>query len=300
MMIIQPTGGKAVDRDSLRTDWLRAYHVATTKAAYARDIDAYFAWCDENGVDVLGARRKDVDAYLDGITGYSEATRCRKLSAVSSFYSYAMVEEEELVPRNPVERVRRPAVSSRSFTPFLDGRELPKLMAAADCSSVQDAALIRMLAYTGARVSELCGASTSNLRTELGERVLVVIRKGGIRCALDVPVAAAEALDRHLAGRTGPLFETRHGERMKPHQVSYRVKVLAREAGLDGKRLTPHGLRHTAATLAMRQCKDMRAVQEMLGHRQISTTSRYVHGKGGADLPGNALANSIEKELADA
>lgn len=285
-----------MDRESLRDDWLGGHHVPTTKAAYARDIDAYFAWCDRVGVNTLKARRKHLDNYLDSLRDYSKATRCRMLSAVSSFYSYAMVEDDELVPRNPVERVRRPKVSSRSLTPFLDGPELARLLAVADESSLQDAALVRMLAYTGARVSELCGASASDLRTELGQRVLIVERKGGETCVLDVPPLAAEVLDRHLTGRDGPLFLARDEKRMTPHQVAYRIKVLAGSAGLRHKRLTPHGLRHTAATLAMRECRDMRAVQEMLGHRQISTTSRYLHGKTAAESPGAALARSIEEK----
>lgn len=296
-MTIIPQGEEpAVDRDSVARDWLSGYHLATTKRAYERDIDTFFAWCDKEGVPVLKARRKDLNRYVGHLHKRPNATSCRMLASVSSFYSYAMREHEDVVTRHPLERITRPPVSGVSLTPFLDADELRRLLRAADASA-QDAALVRLLAYTGARVGETCRASTSDLRVVLGSHKLKVTRKGGKDALLPVPPEAMRALRRHLDGRTGPLFLNSRDERMTPHQVAYRVKVLAEKAGLGDRQLTPHGLRHTAATLAMLECRDLRAVQEMLGHRQIATTSRYVHATGAP--AGHVLAKSIE-EMVDA
>jgi integrase/recombinase XerD len=294
MVIIQHERPDVADVRSIRNEWLDSHHAPTTKTAYERDIARYFAWCAQTGVQVLAARRRDIDRYLAHLAEYSPATRCRMVSAVSSFYRYAAQEYEHLVRLNPASLVNRPRVGRTSLTPYLDGGELRRLLAAADASSRQDAALVRMLAFTGARVSEVCRASTNDLRVEAGERKLKVVRKGGVRCLLPVPVEAGRALDVHLAGRAGPLFLGGDGRRMTPAQVTYRIKVLCEAAGLDDKRLTPHGLRHTAATLALRT-GDLRAVQEMLGHRQVETTTRYLRAAPGTS-PVHALARMIEQE----
>lgn len=293
MPVIHKIDEAPPDRDSVAADWLVSRHQANTERAYRRDIDAWFDWCDTHGVEVFSARRKHVDLYLALLErrGLANSTQCRMLSAVSSFYEYARDDWDELV--NPAAKVKRPPVGELSMTPYLDAGELSRVLAAADARSPMDAALARMLAYTGARVAELCGASTSDLQAEMGATTLLVRRKGGRPERLTVARIAAEALRRHLDGRVGPLFLDAYGERMRPYQVTYRVRTLCEAAGV--KTVSPHGLRHTMATLMLRKTADPQRVQRLLSHRRVSTTMRYLRQEDELEgSPVHALAGMIE------
>jgi site-specific recombinase XerD len=295
MTVIQTGDEAPPDRATIATDWLESFHQERTEAAYRRDIDRWFAWCDSSGVDVFVARRKDVDRYLTSLARekLANSTQCRMVSAVSSFYDYAMDEREKLT--NPAARVKRPQVGDESMTPYLDAGELSRLLRAGDASSAQDSAMVRLLAYTGVRVSEMCGASTTDLQTEMGELTLVVRRKGGRLQRVTIAREAAWSLRRHLGERAGPLLVDSSGKRMRPHQVTYRLKSLCETAGV--KRLSPHGLRHTMATLLLRKTGDPQVVQRILAHRRVTTTMRYLRPMDELEgSPVHALASMVEPD----
>lgn len=290
--------------DQLRAKWLLSFRTANTRDAYARDLDAFIEWCDEFGFDVLGSRRSTIDAYdtflMNGGAGrvYSDATRARKLSALSSFFRFGMEENEDGVPRNPVATVRRPK-QQESDTPWLDVAELQRLFAAADASSPWDAALVRMLYYSAVRVSELCKATTADLRWVDNVLTVAVVRKGGKRQRVAVGRPAAVALARHLGGRTGPLFLLR-GRPVDRNQVAYAVTRISRAAGLAEKKLTPHGLRHSAATHALQDGESPVRVQQMLGHSRIETTMSYSHvSTRVSESPTHRLAQLVEGDGRD-
>lgn len=286
-------------RDRIAAAWLLAQKRAHTEAAYRRDIEAFFAWCDEFDIDPLTARRVHMDGYrryLDtGGAGraYAPSTIGRKLSSISSFYAYAVQEFEDYVARNPMSNVERPETTDDTETAFLDLAELKRLLTAADRAGSHDAALVRMLFYSAVRVSELCSARTSDLRTVSGVLTLAVTRKGGRRDRVAIPAPAADALRVYLAGRTGGLFLVR-GQPVDRHHVARVLTRLAKAAGID-KTLTPHGLRHTAATEALNAGEDIREVQRMLGHKRIETTLRYDRSRTVVDRsPAHALARVVE------
>lgn len=270
-------------RDEIAAKWLLAQDSANTRAAYGRDLRRLFDWADEFGIEVMGGvTRSHIDAYRlylrDGGEGrkLSNATIARRLAAVSSFYAFASVARPELVPANPVAGVRRPRPPRGATSTWLDLDEVQRLFAAADRSDWPGAAAwVRVLIYTGVRVSELCGARSSDLRVEGGELTMGIVRKGDIPDRVMLPPDAAEVLTRYRAGRVGPLF-LHDGRPVTPATVSYQLRVLCRQAGI-GKRITPHCLRHTAATLAKARGYDIREVQQLLRHRQIGTTVRYEH-----------------------
>jgi site-specific recombinase XerD len=289
-------------RERIAAHWFLAQDNSNTEQAYRRDIAMFFAWCDEFGIDTLTARRADMDAYrryLDtGGAGrpYSKPTIGRKLSAVSSFYRHGNREFEHLVPANPADNIKRPKIGHQSTTESLDIEELRRLIDQADASSPRDSALVRMLAYTAVRISELCTAHTSDLSTYRGHRVLTVTRKGGERGLVVIPPSAAVALDKHLASRRGYLFLDRDGSSPLPRKVAaYHVTRLSRVAGID-KRITPHSLRHTFATVALDAGEDIREVQRALGHKRIETTMRYEHSRTNVDRsPAHALARVVQR-----
>lgn len=288
-------------RDRLTAGWLLAQGRANTEAAYRRDIITFFTWADEFDVDALTARRVHLDGYRrhleSGAAGrtFTASTVARKLSVVSSFYRYAHREAEHLVAGNPAEDMKRPKVANESSTAGLDAAEVHRLFAVADESGPRDAALVRVLLYTGIRVSELCQAQTSDLRTERGHRTLGIVRKGGARDRVVIPVPANEALQRYLGKRTGHLFVAKDGRGpMTRQSVGYYVERLAAAAGIT-KPITPHSMRHTAATLALDTGADLREVQRMLGHARVETTMRYDRSRANVDRsPAHALARALE------
>ncbi|MDN5920046.1 MAG: tyrosine-type recombinase/integrase [Pseudonocardia sp.] len=283
-------------RGDITEGWLEAQLRVNTRTAYARDIAEFFDWCDRRRVDPIGARPRDLRGYRNHLTSavQSPSTVNRKLAAVSSWYAYGADEHEDDIPANPMSNVRRMPRANESSTVALDRDELVRLFAAADSSGLEAAALVRMLFYSGARVTELCTATTKDLREERGHRTLWVTRKGGGRLRLTVARPAADALDAHLDGRMGPLFLSRDGRPLTRHGASRRVDRLVHAAGIR-KPITPHSLRHTAATLALDEGQDIREVQRMLGHSKIETTMRYDRSRSSVDRsPTHALARALE------
>lgn len=279
--------GRAGVRELLGQMWLESVRSDNGRAAYRRDLEHFYRWADDHGVDVLSALQVHLDAYrrhletgehagrYHGRRSYAPATIARKLAALSSFYRYAVRHSRGLVPANPLEHVARPEVADESMTPGLSLAETERLLDAATAAGPRMRALVLLLVGTGLRVSEAVKADTGDLSTERGKRVLRVTRKGGRQQRVVVPAAADAALREYLRGRQGPLFLDAAGRRrMTRQQVDYYLRRLARAAGLD-KPVSPHVLRHTAATLALDGGAELREVQVQLGHRRPETTARY-------------------------
>jgi integrase/recombinase XerD len=132
-------------------------------------------------------------------------------------------------------------------------------------------------------VSEACGANISDLATERGHRVLITTRKGGkVRRHALAPRTVA-ALDAHIDGRSdGPLLLSNDGARLDRFDATRIVRRLARRAGID-KSISPHSLRHTAATLALDAGVPLRDVQDLMGHADPRTTRRYDRARDSLD-----------------
>lgn len=265
----------------IRNRWLLAQTSPNTRAAYRRDINEFFAWCDEFDQPPLTLTRTHGDAYRTylGDRG-SPATRARKLSAVSSFYRFAMQDSPDVVVTNPLVAAKRPKVSKKSQTVGLTLAQAQRLFEVAADRGTWEHLMVRVLLHTGMRVSELVNATSADLRREGEHTTIKVTRKGGDTDRIPLPPEAVTAIRAHLAGRTGPLLMSQvDTDRPAPRQEVARVLArLARSAGLPA--LTPHALRHTAATLAILYGAPVEQVQELLGHSVITTTMRYVHAAG--------------------
>lgn len=226
-------------------------------------------------MDPLRAARTHLDIHARELeqAGRSPATVARRLSALASFYAYAV--DEGALDGSPAARVRRPRVSEESPTLGLGQGELSAFLAGSEGLGGREHLLACLLALNGLRVSEACGADAGDVDTERGHRVLAVVRKRG-KCAR-VPLAprTIDALDRYLAGRTdGPLLLTDDYRRLDRHQARRIVRRIARTAGIE-KRISPHSLRHSFVTLSLDAGVALRDVQDAAGHADPRTTRRY-------------------------
>lgn len=282
------------DRPDMRKQavkiWLDAQRSEHTKAAYRRDIAKWFRWCDEADVPVADARRADVDLWRNELTADSEspATIARRLSSVSSFYDYWLT--EDIVARNPAKRAKRPKVSIEPVSIALTRRQAADLLAYVNSTSDQRTGIIvRLLAQTGMRVSELCNARAEDLGMSGGHHTLTITRKGGERQALPIGGDTCERIMDYLDGRTaGWILEVRRTERrgagndgcMDRSYVRVLLRRISREAGLPPEvceRMHPHVMRHSAATLLAADNVPPHEIQQMLGHADLRTTQRYIH-----------------------
>lgn len=270
--------------EALAVAWLLGYPSEATRRAYRRDLEHFAAWCTEHELDPLTVRRAHVDAYVAGLTELAPSSLARRLSALSSFYVYAV--DEDVLDRNPVSRVRRPQVSpDDSAAVGLTRDDARRMLEAATTHSPRAGALVALLLGNGLRLSEALGADVTDLGTSRGHRTLSVLRKGARRVAVPLAPPALAALDAYLDGRTtGPLFPTRTGKRLDQPAAFRLVRSLAATAGVDNAaRLSPHSLRHAFVTLSLDAGVPLREVQDAAGHADPRTTRRYDRARNSLD-----------------
>jgi integrase/recombinase XerD len=264
---------------------------ANTIAAYQRDCDALLGFLDTRGKSLTQTDSRDVQAYIQSLSqeGLAAASRARRLSSVRQLFKFLAA--ESIIDADPSEGMAGPK-RERPLPRTLSVAEVDRLIvAAAKQAEGQDGrALFRALRFyclleilyaTGMRVSELVSLPRSVLRGD--PRVLTIKGKGGRERLVPLNPAARAALDRYLAvaGRfdNSPwLFASKSAEGHVTRQgFAVDLKACAGEAGLDPERVSPHVLRHAFASHLLDRGADLRAVQQLLGHADISTTEIYTH-----------------------
>ena len=280
--------------------WLAAKRSENTRTAYARDIGitpqrrasrapSWLAWCQEQGVHpVTGVTVLHVARYarqLDA-AGLSPASAARKLAAVSGWYAW--LAQRGHIAASPAAGIARPrADPGSSPAPALTRDQALALVHAADTAPgpqrARTAALVAVLLFTGARVSEVIGADVGDLGTERGRRVLRVTRTNGRRQSLTLPSPAASRIDAYLAGRPGltsvpVLFATRTGGRLFAADVWQAVRRLAARAGLPAdlaSHLGPRMMRHSFGALYLDAGRSLRDLRNAMGYADPRATRRY-------------------------
>lgn len=266
-----------------------------TRLAYGRDLVDFDRWLTARGTGFADATRDDIEGYLEHChaQGLAVATRARRLASIRQLYRFAF--EEGLRGDNPAIRIKGPG-KARRLPKTLSEDQVLALIAAArrhgrtDEERLRNAALMELLYATGMRVSELVGLPVSAARGD--PRVLLVRGKGGkerlvplsapARAALSdwLPVRDAAQDKRRLSGATQSafLFPGRGaGSHLTRQSFFNTLKSLAVEAGISPASVTPHVLRHAFATHLLEHGADLRAIQMMLGHADLSTTEIYTH-----------------------
>lgn len=263
---------------------------AHTERAYARDLAALVRHCERAGVrdwhrlDMQAVRAFAAHAHAGGLAPRSIQ---RRLSAVRSFYAFLMRERDAgragtRLQHNPAHEVRAPK-AARRLPQTLDADQMARLLAieARDALGSRDRALMELLYSSGLRLAELVALDLASL--DLKDRTVRVHGKGSKTRVVPVGRMAVSALKAWLAARAPlaradepALFVTRRGRRLGARAVQLRVAAWARRQGL-GVPVHPHLFRHSFASHLLESSGELRGVQELLGHADISTTQIYTH-----------------------
>jgi integrase/recombinase XerD len=262
---------------------------ANSVDAYGRDLRRYVAHLEALGVGSWeSVGRAEVQAHLAELVrlGLSPRSQARALSAIRSLH--ARLVAEKLASLDPTDEIDAPR-PGRRLPELLSRDEIEALLEAPDprkAAGRRDRAMLELLYATGLRVSELVTLALNDV--DLESRMLLARGKGSKERVVPVGAPAAEALKAYLFGardvllrgrRSKDLFVTPRGGRMTRQGFS---KLLARHARTAGirRRVSPHKLRHSFATHLLEGGADLRAVQAMLGHADVSTTQIYTHVDG--------------------
>lgn len=257
---------------------------SNTVSSYMRDVCQFAAAMDSKSVPLTQVANQDVEDYASALTkrGKSPATVTRSVASIKSFYS-CMV-NKGLVDQNPAKGVSAAKVE-RKLPQVLTGKEVELFLEQPECTDLKgyrDRAMLELLYATGIRVSELIELNVSDLNLPGG--VLRCFSKGRARIIPLYPTAV-RALGEYVnnvrpqlvdaVGETA-LFVNMNGERMSRQGFWKLIKYYQEKAGIQ-KDITPHTLRHSFAAHLLENGADLRSIQEMLGHADISSTQIYTH-----------------------
>lgn len=264
--------------------WAEAGLSRHTLDSYRRDLEGLARWLASKGRALVGVGRQDLFDYLAWRAGegYSPRSNARLLSALRAFFAQQL--RLGLRDDDPTARLEPPKLG-RSLPKALSETEVEALLEAPDLETpagLRDRAMIELMYATGLRVSELVNLPATALNLRQG--VLRVTGKGNKERLVPLGEEAQHWLQRYLqearpslaGGRlAAPLFLGRRGEALSRQQFWNTVKRLAVVAGVDPRRVSPHGLRHSFATHLLNHGADLRTLQMLLGHSSLSTTQIY-------------------------
>jgi len=264
--------------------WLEEGLSRNTLAAYRRDLTLYSRWLDARGTLLDGSSEADLNAYFAARHAQSRATTAnRRLTVFKRYFRWALRERFITVdPTMKLQSARQPLRVPKTLTEA----QVEQLLGAPDVDTplgLRDRTMLELMYASGLRVSELVTLKTFNV--SMNEGVLRVLGKGSKERLVPFGQVAGDWITRYLAEaraaildgqQTDDLFVTARGKGMSRVMFWMIVKKQARMAGITAP-LSPHTLRHAFATHLLNHGADLRAVQMLLGHADISTTTIYTH-----------------------
>ncbi len=257
--------------------------------AYARDLSLLASYLLTVPSTLLAAEHADLIGYLASLAKANRSPRsqARMVSSTRGFYRYCL--RESLLISDPALRLEPPKLG-RSLPKTLTEREVEALLDAPNLSIAieqRDKAMLELLYASGLRVSELIGLTMPSINLRQG--VVRVLGKGGKERLVPLGDQALDFLEQYFAGARkeflalagvdpvcATVFLSRRGHMMTRQAFWYRIKLYASRVGLTNA-LSPHGLRHAFATHLLNHGADLRVVQVLLGHSDLSTTQIYTH-----------------------
>jgi integrase/recombinase XerD len=266
--------------------WLQDGLANASLAAYRSDLDAWSTWLRNRGRSLLEATRAEVEAWLaEQFQAKAKATSiARRLSALRRFYRQQL--DRGVVREDPTVRVRRPK-RPRTLPKSLSEAQVESLLDASDTDTtlgLRDRAMLETLYATGLRVSELVDLKRSQMSLDAG--VVRVLGKGRKERLVPLGEEAVRWIERYLArarpelagkSKSDAVFVTARGGPLTRQAFWALIKRRAVEAGIAAASLSPHVLRHAFATHLLNHGADLRVVQLLLGHADITTTTIYTH-----------------------
>ena len=258
---------------------------ANTVNSYVRDLNQFRTWLMSTGTtDLRRVRKENVDAYMQYMSskGKSPATITRSVASIRSFYQYML--QRGAVRQNPAKAVATVKVE-RKYPEILTGREVELFLEQPKCvddKGFRDHAMLEMLYATGIRVSELISLNVEDVNLAAG--FIRCVGRGKERI-IPLYAAAVKALRDYLEfirpriiadKEEHALFVNMNGERMSRQGFWKIIKYYQEKAEIK-KDITPHTLRHSFAVHLLENGADLRSIQEMLGHADISSTQIYVN-----------------------
>lgn len=258
-----------------------------TIVSYGSDLRDMAAFLEREGVSSWSSVSRDhIARYFESLADLSPRTKARRLASARSLFKY--LEREGKLHKNPVTRIQIPKFSA-GLPKFLTSSEVEALLAKPDAAQPlgkRDRAMLELLYATGLRVSELVELRIDQVHLEAG--YLVTRGKGDKERLVPLGDWALEALNIYLEDVRSKLLRThsarevflnRYGQKLSRQGVWKLIKRYAAEAGIR-KDITPHMLRHSFATHLLENGADLRVLQTLLGHVDISTTQIYTHVAG--------------------
>jgi integrase/recombinase XerC len=257
---------------------------AYTVRNYTKDLQEFFQFAADQGLDTLRkVDKQTLRSYLAYLMEqkYAKSSIARRLSAIRSFYRYLM--REQLVSISPAATTVSPKLDKR-LPVFLTVEEAKRLVESPDLSTPQgqrDRAIMELLYASGLRVSELVNTNVEQINLATNE--LRVWGKGAKERVVLVGGPAAQALNNYINNgrkqllggkKNNALFLNRYGERILVRRAQ---KIITKYARNINKNVHPHTLRHTFATHLLDGGADLKVVQELLGHADLSSTQIYTH-----------------------
>ena len=245
--------------------------VSLVRSVTLADVYAYLSFLSRS-------RAKNHNSPQAGC-GLEASTRARKVASIRSFYKY-LVNKAKVLTENPIQELDAPR-QRQTLPRFLTLDECIQLLDSIDGpNSERDFCIITLFLNCGLRISELVGLNLSDVRDDR----MRVLGKGNKERFVFLNTACRSALDDWLAVRTQSaavdpyaLFISRRRTRVTKDGVHYMIKKRLAAAGLDRDKYSAHKLRHTAATLMLKNGVDVRTLQEILGHEHLNTTQIYTH-----------------------
>jgi len=266
--------------------WLEKGSSRNTLESYRTDLAGFARWLQQHGgAGPTTVSAGDVQSYLHArlVAGIAARSCARTLSCLRSFFRWQL--RENRIAVDPSQDIDSPRLG-RPLPKSLSEAEVDRLLAAPDESDpveLRDRAMLELLYACGLRVSELVGLRLSEL--SLNQGLVRVTGKGGKERLVPMGEAAADWVRHYLqtarpvlagAGETDIVFPSRRGAAMTRQAFWHRIKAYALRAGIAGS-LSPHTLRHAFATHLVNHGADLRVVQLLLGHSDLSTTQIYTH-----------------------
>jgi len=277
-----PRPGRDLLREYLTYCRVEKGLAANSIESYGTDLARLRNWADKNELELLSLTRQDLREWLIdlGAEKLSENSKRRLISAVRGFYKFLMFDGH--VNKNPAEDLAAP--QKGVYLPrFLNRNEIESLLATPDTSTengLRDRAILELMYASGLRVSEAANLKINDVDLDSG--IVTTTGKGSKTRRVPVGASAIEWIKSYLALRRKKenieidnMFVNANGSPINRQSIYLSITDYAEKCGLEG--VSPHTLRHSFATHLVQNSADIRSVQQMLGHADISTTQIYTH-----------------------